>query len=35
MVEGAPKSLKKGVTKDEADAILKTLKEAGAEILVE
>ena len=32
LVDGAPSELKKGVTKDEADALKKQLEEAGAEI---
>jgi len=31
LVDGAPSELKKGVTKDEADALKKQLEEAGAE----
>ena len=34
MVEGAPKSVKEGVSKDEAESIKKTLEEAGAEVEV-
>ena len=33
-VEGAPKTLKEGVSKDEADALKKALEEAGAEVEV-
>lgn len=32
LVDGAPKPLKEGVTKDEAEAIKKQLEEAGAEV---
>jgi large subunit ribosomal protein L7/L12 len=32
LVDSAPSELKKGVTKDEADALKKQLEEAGAEI---
>ncbi len=32
MVEGAPKTVKEGVTKDEAEALKKQLEEAGATI---
>jgi large subunit ribosomal protein L7/L12 len=32
LVDGAPSDLKKGVTKDEADALKKQLEEAGAEV---
>jgi large subunit ribosomal protein L7/L12 len=32
LVEGAPKALKEGVTKDEADAIKKKFEEAGAKV---
>ena len=32
LVAGAPSELKKGVTKDEADALKKQLEEAGAEV---
>ena len=32
MVEGAPKNVKEGVSKDEAEALKKTLEEAGAEV---
>ena len=34
MVEGAPKAVKEGVSKDEAESIKKTLEEAGAEVEV-
>ena len=34
LVEGAPKTLKEGVAKDEAEAIKKQLEEAGAEVEV-
>lgn len=34
LVDGAPKAVKEGVTKDEADALKKALEEAGAEIEV-
>jgi large subunit ribosomal protein L7/L12 len=34
LVDSAPKSLKEGVTKDEADALKKQLEEAGAEVEV-
>ncbi|MEZ6235121.1 MAG: 50S ribosomal protein L7/L12 [Phycisphaerales bacterium] len=34
MVDGAPKKLKEGVSKDEADSLAKKLKEAGAEVEV-
>lgn len=34
LVEGAPKAVKEGVTKDEAEAISKKLKDAGAEVEV-
>ncbi|MCU0417365.1 MAG: 50S ribosomal protein L7/L12 [Cytophagaceae bacterium] len=34
LVDGAPKPLKEGVAKDEAEAIEKQLKEAGAEVEV-
>lgn len=34
LVDGAPKPLKAGVTKDEADALVKQLTEAGAEVEV-
>jgi large subunit ribosomal protein L7/L12 len=32
LVEGAPKAIKEGVTKDEADAIKKKFEEAGAKV---
>ncbi|MEL7145061.1 MAG: ribosomal protein L7/L12, partial [Bacteroidota bacterium] len=32
LVDGAPKALKEGVAKDEADALKKQLEEAGAEV---
>lgn len=32
LVDGAPKALKEGVTKDEAEALKKQLEEAGAEV---
>jgi len=34
MVEGAPKAVKEGVSKDEAESVKKTLEEAGAEVEV-
>jgi large subunit ribosomal protein L7/L12 len=34
LVDAAPKALKEGVTKDEADALKKQLEEAGAEVEV-
>ena len=34
LVEGAPKAIKEGVTKDEANDIAKKLKDAGAEVEV-
>ena len=34
MVEGAPKTIKEGVSKDEAEALKKQLQEAGAEVEV-
>ena len=34
MVEGAPKTVKEGVSKDEAESIKKSLEEAGAEFEV-
>ena len=34
IVDGAPKTLKEGVSKDEADALAEKLKEAGAEVEV-
>lgn len=33
-VDGAPKAIKEGIAKDEADAIAKELQEAGAEVEV-
>ena len=35
LVEGAPKALKEGVAKDEADKIIAKLKEAGATVVAE
>lgn len=32
LVDGAPKSLKEGIAKDEAEALKKELEEAGAEV---
>jgi large subunit ribosomal protein L7/L12 len=32
LVDGAPTSLKEGVAKDEAEALKKSLEEAGAEV---
>ena len=32
LVDGAPKAIKEGVAKDEADALKKSLEEAGAEV---
>jgi large subunit ribosomal protein L7/L12 len=32
LVDGAPKAVKEGVAKDEADALKKSLEEAGAEV---
>jgi len=32
LVDGAPSTIKEGVSKDEADALKKTLEEAGAEV---
>ncbi|HET8860688.1 50S ribosomal protein L7/L12 [Marivirga sp.] len=32
LVDGAPKAVKEGVTKDEAEALKKQLEEAGAEV---
>lgn len=32
LVDGAPKSLKEGIAKDEAEALKKSLEEAGAEV---
>ena len=34
MVEGAPKTVKEGVSKDEAESVKKALKAAGAEVEV-
>lgn len=34
LVDGAPKAVKEGVAKDEADALKKALEEAGAEVEV-
>ena len=34
LVDGAPKNLKEGVSKDEAEKIAAELKEAGAEVVV-
>jgi len=34
LVDSAPKPIKEGITKDEADALLKQLEEAGAEVEV-
>ena len=34
LVEGAPKNVKEGVSKDEAESIKKALEEAGAEVEV-
>jgi large subunit ribosomal protein L7/L12 len=34
LVDGAPKAVKEGVAKDEADALKKQLEEAGAEVEV-
>ena len=34
LVDAAPKAIKEGVTKDEADALQKQLEEAGAEVEV-
>ena len=34
MVEGAPKTVKEGVSKDEAESLKKSLEEAGAEVEV-
>ena len=34
MVDGAPKTVKEGVSKDEAESIKKALEEAGAEVEV-
>ncbi len=35
LVEGAPKTVKKGISKDEAESIQKLLTESGAEIVLE
>jgi large subunit ribosomal protein L7/L12 len=32
LVDSAPKALKEGIAKDEADALKKQLEEAGAEV---
>jgi large subunit ribosomal protein L7/L12 len=32
LVDGAPKAIKEGVAKDEAEALKKSLEEAGAEV---
>ncbi|QNN25261.1 50S ribosomal protein L7/L12 [Planctomycetales bacterium ZRK34] len=32
LVDGAPKAVKEGIAKDEADALVEKLKEAGAEV---
>jgi large subunit ribosomal protein L7/L12 len=32
LVDGAPKALKEGVAKDEAEGLKKSLEEAGAEV---
>ena len=32
LVEGAPKTVKEGVSKDEAESVKKTLEDAGAEV---
>ena len=32
LVDAAPKAIKEGVSKDEANALFATLKEAGAEV---
>ena len=32
LVDGAPKAIKEGVTKDEAEALKKSLEEAGASV---
>ena len=32
MVDGAPKAIKEGVAKDEAEALKASLEEAGAEV---
>ena len=34
LVDSAPKAVKEGISKDEADALLKQLEEAGAEVEV-
>jgi len=34
IVDGAPKNIKEGIAKDEADALAEKLKEAGAEVEV-
>ena len=34
LVEGAPKTLKEGVSKDEAESLKKTLEEAGATVTI-
>ena len=34
MVEGAPKTVKEGVSKDEDESVMKALEEAGAEVEV-
>ena len=34
LVDGAPKAIKEGASKDEAEAIKKQLEEAGAEVEV-
>ena len=34
LVDGAPKAVKEGVSKDDADAMAAKLKEAGAEVEV-
>ena len=34
LVDAAPKAIKEGVTKDEAEALQKQLEEAGAEVEV-
>ena len=34
MVDGAPKTVKEGVSKDEAESLKKTLEDAGAEVEV-
>ena len=35
LVEGAPKALKEGVSKDEAESLKKSLEEAGASVEIE